>query len=688
MNFLFPGFLFALFTVAIPIIIHFFSFRRFKTVYFSNVNYLKNIKKESRKRSQLKQILMLVARILALISLVFAFSQPYIPTGKNQVIQPNPVVGIYIDNSFSMNAVSEKGQLIEATRNKAAEIAMAYNPGTKFRLLTNDLEPKHMHFFNREQFVQLITEVKISPNAMPLSRIIEKLVDNPDDPAKPAGGQFYLLSDFQRKTTDPENFKNDSANSFYFLTFTPKVANNLYIDTCWAEIPAHQLNHTEELKVKIVNRSGEEYQNLPLKLYINDSLKTLTNFNIASQGETVASLKFTNFKSGIQLGNIEITDYPFTHDNNYFLSYNVLPTISLLVLYSNDKSSSEGMEYLRALYRNDDYVVMDEENIRNLQISRLSRYNAIFLVNLPEIGSGMQAELVKAINEGCTVVVFPELQKNFESYNSFLSRINANRITGIDSTATEISGIDFASPVFREVFREKTQNALLPKISMSYVFSEITQVAETHLLWYRNSGKALSEMKYGKGKFCIFSFPLNKSTRAFAEDMLFVPTLYSLTLNSLPNQEIAYTIGKDRLITLQQGPGLNTGTGMTIKNPKTAIEFIPEVATTEGNRLRISLGDNIREAGQYILYSENKPAAAFSFNYDRAESDLRYYEPDELKRSVENSGLKHASVIENTDSRFTEVLDEIQHGIRLWKWFILAALFFLFAEAMISRYLK
>ena len=80
MKFLFPTFLFALFTIAIPIIIHLFSFRRYKTVYFSHVGFLKDIKKESQKKSRLKQLLMLLARILTIIFLVFAFSQPYIPT--------------------------------------------------------------------------------------------------------------------------------------------------------------------------------------------------------------------------------------------------------------------------------------------------------------------------------------------------------------------------------------------------------------------------------------------------------------------------------------------------------------------------------------------------------------------------------------------------------------------------------
>ena len=79
MSFLYPVFLFALLALAIPVIIHLFNFRRYKTLYFSNVTLLKLIKKESRKKSQIKQLIILTARLMAIASLVFAFSRPYIP---------------------------------------------------------------------------------------------------------------------------------------------------------------------------------------------------------------------------------------------------------------------------------------------------------------------------------------------------------------------------------------------------------------------------------------------------------------------------------------------------------------------------------------------------------------------------------------------------------------------------------
>src|SRR3954463_7435883 len=128
MQFVYPSFLFALAAVAIPILIHLFNFRKYKKIYFTNVRFLKEIKQDTRSRSQLKHLLILLARILAIIFLVFAFAQPYIPRNKNTLVSGTRDVSLFIDNSFSMDAVGQNGSLIEVAKKKAHDIALAYSP--------------------------------------------------------------------------------------------------------------------------------------------------------------------------------------------------------------------------------------------------------------------------------------------------------------------------------------------------------------------------------------------------------------------------------------------------------------------------------------------------------------------------------------------------------------------------------
>lgn len=686
MKFLFPAFLFALFTIAIPIIIHLFSFRQYKTVYFSNVSFLKDIKKESKKKSRLKQLLLLIARILTIIFLVFAFAQPYIPINSDTKKQPNQIVAVYVDNSFSMNALSEQGQLLEVARNKALEICLAYPSGTKFRLFTNDLLPKHQNIFNKEQFIQQVSEIQASPIVIPLSMVYSRFALQNQIFEETADKIIYFISDFQRSITDIGNFEDKFIFS-YFLPLKPNQVANLFIDSCWVEVPAHRLKQEEEVFVRIKNSSNQDFQNLPLKLYLNDSIKSITNFSVSAKNQITASLKYTNNSSGPQLGKIEITDYPFTHDNNWYISYFVKPNLKTLAIFDNNKGSLEGLNYVSALFKNDDYIQLDEMNVQSLQMSKLAEYNAVFLMNLENFSSGFLNELGNAAKTGTSLVLFPGNYTDPVSNNMFLSKFNANRITGTDTSRQKISGIDFENKFYNDVFLKREENAILPEIDVHLQFENNIRTTENSLLWFQNNDKALSVVENENGKTWVFAFPLDKNNDAFARDILFVPTLYNIVLNSLPNQQMSLIIGLNNNFEIQGNGNINPNSSIEIENLKTGEKFIPEKSFLNSGT-RFEFAGQIVEDGHYLVKNGSENISAMAFNYNRTESELSYFDANELEDKIELAQLKNALVVNNAEGSFSEIFDEIQNGKQLWKWFILLALFFILTEVAISRFWK
>lgn len=686
MKFLFPTFLFALLAIAIPIIIHLFSFKRYKTVYFSNVDFLKDIKKESKKKSRLKQLLMLAARILTILFLVFAFSQPYIPANSDAKKQEQQLVAVYVDNSFSMNALSEQGQLLEVARNKALEICLAYPSGTKYQLFTNDLKPKHQHVYNREQFIKEVSELQSSPTVVPLSLVYNRFASQNSEALEKADKNLYFISDFQRTVTDIDNF--NEANIFsYYLPLVPNEVANLYIDSCWVEVPAHRMGQEEEVFVRIKNSSNQNYQNLPLKLLLNDSIKSITNFSVEAQNEIVANLKYNNNTSGVQLGKIEISDYPFTHDNNWYISYFVEKNLKALAIYNNNDDSKEGLDYLSALFANDDYVQLDEMSVKSLQANRLKEYNAIFLMNLENFSSGFLNELESVVNNGTSVVLFPGIKNNPMFNNSLLAQFNAMQVAGIDSTTQDISGIDFENNFFKDVFKKREQNPIFPSIEGHLRFKASTRTNENNLLSFQNGDKALSQMNYEQGKVWVFSFPLNQKNKAFARDILFVPTLYNIVLNSLPKQEIAFTVGENSFFDMPRNLKVNLSSMLEIENPVSGNKFIPG-KTISGRGTRIEFGQQISSDGHYLIQNEGTTISSMAFNFNRLESDLRYFNSGELKDKLELKQLTNATLVEEVERNFAEIFDEIQNGKQLWKLCILLALAFILAEVLIARFWK
>ncbi|HNM26701.1 MAG TPA: BatA domain-containing protein, partial [Saprospiraceae bacterium] len=171
MQFVFPYFLAALATLAIPIIIHLFYFRRFKKVYFTNVRFLKEVKEETSNRQKLRNLLVLLMRCLAIIFLVLAFAQPFIPR-SGAVKKGEKAVSIFVDNSFSMNALSKDAALLELAKKRARDIVDAYPPSDRFQILTNDFEGRDQRLVSKEDALNRIEEIRTSPASRDLSKVL------------------------------------------------------------------------------------------------------------------------------------------------------------------------------------------------------------------------------------------------------------------------------------------------------------------------------------------------------------------------------------------------------------------------------------------------------------------------------------------------------------------------------------
>ena len=71
MQYKYPAIFYFLLVLIIPVIVHLFQLQRFKKIAFTNVQFLKKIRLETRKSSRLKKLLILATRILCFLALLF-----------------------------------------------------------------------------------------------------------------------------------------------------------------------------------------------------------------------------------------------------------------------------------------------------------------------------------------------------------------------------------------------------------------------------------------------------------------------------------------------------------------------------------------------------------------------------------------------------------------------------------------
>ncbi|MGB0431151.1 MAG: BatA domain-containing protein, partial [Bacteroidia bacterium] len=162
MTFLYPAFLYALALTAIPVIIHIFNFRRFKKQEFTQVKFLEKATKVRKRFRQLKDLIIMLLRMLAIACLVIAFAHP-LPKNAADTKGKQNLISIYIDNSFSMGLQGENGELLAVAKKKIEEITEAFGENTLYQLVNNNTAERSRTFVEKDILLDAVQQVDLKP---------------------------------------------------------------------------------------------------------------------------------------------------------------------------------------------------------------------------------------------------------------------------------------------------------------------------------------------------------------------------------------------------------------------------------------------------------------------------------------------------------------------------------------------
>lgn len=673
MKFVHPAFLFALFAIAIPIIIHLFNLRRFKKITFTNVRFLKEIQQETQSKAKLKHLLVLFARIFAIVFLVLAFAQPYISSQKTAITPGKMnVVSIYVDNSFSMDARTNEGSLLDNAARKTREILSAYQPNDRFQLLTNDFEGKHQRLVSKDELITLLEEVKISPISRSFSEIIARQEDLLGSEAG-ANKQFYWVSDFQKNPLN-QNLLVDSGITIRAIVINAVKNTNVSIDSVWFNTPVRRVGVADEIVVKLVNHSDSEVDNVPLRLTINGEQKAISSANLKAKTVYLDTLVFTPTTLGWQTASIAITDFPITFDDNYFFTFKVEDKIPIHAIFADRENI-----FLNAIFKTDNFFDFRTNNENNVDYTALANAKLVILDAVKSISTGLAEELKKYLNQGGSIAIFPGQYIDLNSYKNFLSSIGTDYYENYNSTDERINNLNLEHEIFKDVFDNMPQNPDLPSVKNYFTLSIASRVIKEPIMQLRGNRPVLNQYNSGVGKVYLFSIPLDDNAGNFPRHALFVPVMYQLSLLSNKSFPLSYTIGSDAQL---QTDISDIGAANTLRLKKGNFEIIPDFRNFAGQS-KLFIADQLRDAGVYQLMQSDEQKSVFAFNFNRTESVLDYYTSAELQALL---GDNSVSVLAPGSGSIVSAIAKQNFGTRLWKYCVIFALIFLAAEVLLLRY--
>lgn len=639
MQFKYPELLWALFLLLIPIFIHLFQLRRFKKTPFTNVKLLQKVVSESRKSNTLKKWLLLFTRLLVFAAIIMAFTQPFF--AKKSALQAKETV-IYLDNSFSMQAKSDQGTLLDKA---VQELIKAVPEDDNFNLFTNNSEFRNIQLKDIQN--DLLT-ISATPDQLNLDEIQLKastFFTKNGNSIK----NLIVISDFQQRMASS---KADTINQpqKHLVKLSASSLNNVSLDSIFISKYG-----TENIEIIATLSAPTEIQSIPVSLYNNGKLIAKTS---AIFEELKGEVSFTLSANEVINGKVEISDSGITYDNHLFFNINEKEKPKVLAI--GDASS----DYLRRIYEDNEFL-FTSFLLKNLNYRDLESQHLILLNELENIPASLMASISSFVSNGGNLVIIPSTNTNINDYNQLLSRFSLGSFVDKVSAETKITQITFSHPLYENVFEKNIDNFQYPKVSQFLK----TNSNSSKILGYQSGEPFL----LGANGIYLFTASIANQNSNFKQSPLVVPTFYKMGVNSLKRVGLYHTMGGQLRIDIAQ----KIAKDHILKVSKDSREFIPQ-QRAHANKVSLTFNENPFEDGIYDILESDNILKKLSFNYPRDESDLKFLDFNNIPAESKQSTIAALFQDLEKDSSVTE----------LWKWFVILAVLFILIEVLIIKYLK
>ncbi|MBR1798622.1 MAG: BatA domain-containing protein [Bacteroidales bacterium] len=655
-----PTFLWALTLVVVPIIIHFLNLQRTKKVLFSNVALLREVDTNQRSRRKMRDILVLAARILAVVMTVLALSQPFFTSQSSGRVGGTTAVSIFIDNSYSMESAGNEGALIDQARIVAQGLVAAHADDDRFQLLTADMRPEQFMWLTCDEALSAINEVETSPATTMLSEVLSRqssFVGN----AHATNREIYVISDFQQSTSDIENIVDGIETFFIPLSATERA--NVYIDTLMLDAPSYFTGGTVTATIRVRNDADSPLEDLPIRLYVNGKERAVTTVSLLQDGRADVKMSFLLDSEGWADGWVEIDDNSVKFDNKYFFSIPVTENISMLSIAN--RATNDAID---RLFRADSTVAYRVASPMQVPAD-LSLFDFIVVNADVSLAEGNMLNLTNWVHQGGTLLLLPTEADGVFDLSAWPASLSLPTGGQWRTQSLAATSVDYSHRLFANVFTSHSADEERPTVQGYFPLAP----PDGHTIVVArlgNDSPLITATRAERGWVYVVATPLEPTLTDFPSQALFVPTFFNMALysrrqptpshliSSLSPIELPFVVDDKAVLLPLGGADSNAIT--------------PDVRRLSG-RQTLCLHGELSEAGIYLIGNNH-----LAFNFDRRESQLKFLTVDHLLQHV--STLPHCHVLGN--GRNVDVVRQVEerNGKALWSYFVLLALLALAVE--------
>jgi hypothetical protein len=449
LSFLNSGILFLSSAVLIPLIIYLFAKKKPKKIIFSSIRFIKESRNQQKKKINLKNLLLLIIRMLIVLFTVLAISRPTVKTKflQNSTIHPKTAIALIIDNSYSMNYLSDTQTELEKAKQICIYINGMLNENDMTLLLSCNedwnLLNGNLGFgkFNEK----ILREISVTSVSAPLKEILKTAEAKLKESHLP-NQEIYVISDLHKQEL-PEDM---TTPVFFVPTSSADDRNNLSCEN--SRVIKDFVNNTYRIDFEVKNHSDFTQSGVLCRLNSDGTTVAEKVIDLEPKQRKKDFFLVNTTSEGFHSGYVSVKNERLGFDNRSFFSFKIQNNPKVAVI-SESKNLPLTMETILGIYsQNINFYSLDDVNYEQLK-----PFDNLIFYKLPELNTKSEFTLNKLkkagkkilflcdeeMNESVRKYLDPEF-KNFQKKDVYKIKLNKfHNITSILDTERNFVFNDF-----------------------------------------------------------------------------------------------------------------------------------------------------------------------------------------------------------------------------------------------------
>jgi len=537
MTFLHPGLLWLSPLAAAPILIHLLNRIRYRVVRWAAIDFLLANERRAVRRARLRQILLMVLRMLLLAAAVLALAQPVFRGGVAALLGGSSQIAVAIDASASMSAADASGAAFDRAGKLAGGTVKALPPSTRVAVGTFASRydcPFGEPISNRRAVAALMDAARLTSGPANVPGAILSAAETLRRSG--GGGTIWLLTDMQAAGWQADRpgvwqrvgrALGQAGNPRLVVTdVSPKVESNMSVAAVRV-MPPILMPGDEPKLIVTAAMDGRQSTVAAVTLFLNGRRVDSRSVRFASAGKAEVTFRLPPLTDDVLSGRVELSPDAMPADDRYHFIIRTTDRIPVLLVDGGPSSApfdGAGDFLALALEPTGSQATgrsrFAVETIRTDRLARtqLSDYAAVFLADVDRLSSEQAAELEGFVSRGGLAMVFAGPRCDVAAWNS--SRFPGVRIESlVEAENDEPIRVNWTSPNSPVVGDLPTEGLERLAISRLYKFAA---GPDDEVLATTSAGTPLLvRRQVGKGKVYVFAV----SCQADFSNLPFTPLL-------------------------------------------------------------------------------------------------------------------------------------------------------------------